>query len=198
MNYRGFGGRRPRTVWRSLVDLVLFLIVVSATALLMKQFGLVDVGSGTVDVVDGDSLRLKGVEIRLQGIDAPEYNQTCFDAVGRSYPCGREARRALIGLVKGAEVTCQSLEADRYARALSTCIAKDLDLGREMVASGWAISYREPRYSSAENEAKQSKRGLWAGKFENPAAYRARHRPVQGSAGAIDLDLEGDGAAGQD
>ena len=36
--------------------------------------------SGIFTAIDGDSLRIKnGQEIRLLEIDAPEYNQTCFD-----------------------------------------------------------------------------------------------------------------------
>ena len=30
-------------------------------------------------VIDGDSLNVNNKEVRLIGIDAPEYNQTCFN-----------------------------------------------------------------------------------------------------------------------
>ena len=42
-------------------------------------------------VIDGDSLTIGDKEIRLIGIDAPEYNQTCFDDNNSEYDCGQEA-----------------------------------------------------------------------------------------------------------
>ena len=44
-----------------------------------------------VKVIDGDSLIFNGKDIRLIGIDAPEYDQTCFDENGYEYDCGQES-----------------------------------------------------------------------------------------------------------
>ena len=46
---------------------------------------------GQAWIVDGDSLRLAGRSIRLDGIDAPEWDQTCLDAGGQTWRCGRAA-----------------------------------------------------------------------------------------------------------
>ena len=54
--------------------------------------------TGTVEVIDGDSLVLAGRQIRLVGIDAPEYDQTC-DRAGQSWACGAEAKAQLAELV---------------------------------------------------------------------------------------------------
>ena len=55
-------------------------------------------GSGEVEVVDGDGLRLGDKRIRLWGIDAPEMDQSC-EADGKSYPCGERSRDALAGII---------------------------------------------------------------------------------------------------
>ncbi len=115
--------RRTRPLWRSLIDLAAFLLVLTATLYLMQRFDMIDMGTGPVEVVDGDSLRLNGTEIRLHGIDAPEYTQQCDDANAQSYPCGKQARLALRELVRGREVHCTSVETDRYGRAISRCKA---------------------------------------------------------------------------
>lgn len=87
------------------------------------------------------------------------------------------------------------LIADLHGRAVAQCKAGDVDLNGEMVRLGWALAY--PCHSfddvSEEAEARAAKRGLWQGRFENPQAWRERHRgqPVRGDAGM-------DGAVGED
>lgn len=173
--------RRARPLWRSLIDLAGFLIVLTATVYIMQRLDMVDLGTSPVEVVDGDSLRRQGQEIRLSGIDAPEYRQTCRDADGLDYACGRRAREVLSAIIKRRDVHCVSAERDRYDRAVSSCTIGDIDVGREMVREGWAIVIRNSPYGGAEREARQARRGLWAGTFERPAEYRARMRAIEGS-----------------
>jgi endonuclease YncB( thermonuclease family) len=180
-NYR----RHPRPLWRSLVDLAAFLIVLTATIYLMQQSGMVDLGSSPVEIVDGDSLRREGQEIRLEGIDAPEYRQSCLDAQGADYACGRAARDALRAIINRRDVHCVSVDTDRFERAISTCKIGNLDVGAEMVRQGWAVVIRNSAYVPAEREARRARRGLWAGTFERPAEYRARMRVIQGSSASV-------------
>jgi endonuclease YncB( thermonuclease family) len=45
--------------------------------------------------VDGDTLRAaNGAEYRLFGVDAPELAQTCTEANGKTWLCGRAAKRS--------------------------------------------------------------------------------------------------------
>jgi endonuclease YncB( thermonuclease family) len=44
-----------------------------------------------------------------------------------------------------------------------------------MVRSGYAVAYTA-LYLEQENEARAARRGLWAGEFERPHAYRKRVR----------------------
>jgi endonuclease YncB( thermonuclease family) len=132
--------------------------------------------SGRAKVVDGDSLEVAGERIRLFGIDAPEAHQQCRDARGVPYACGRAATRALAALA-GARVSCTLVTHDRYERDVATCTANGRDLGDAMVRAGHALDYARHsggRYAEAEREARAAKRGIWAGTFEQPEAWRRR------------------------
>jgi endonuclease YncB( thermonuclease family) len=133
--------------------------------------------AGRARVVDGDSLIIGASRIRLFGIDAPEGRQDCRDAQGRSYRCGESARRALADLIGGREVSCTPVGAS-HDRSVALCTAQDRDLSEEMVRGGHALELRQHshgRYAAAERDARESKRGLWAGDFERPGQWRADH-----------------------
>lgn len=170
--------RPPRPLWRSLLDIA---IVVAAAVLILiaiRIFNQVTVTPGTVDIIDGDSFRRGKDEIRLNGIDAPEYRQTCHDENGRDWTCGREAARALRGLVAGRTVECTGLDADRYGRLVSRCTVGGVELNSEMVRLGWAIAYTRhgTLYVGEEAEARREKRGIWRGTFDLPEHWREIHR----------------------
>jgi len=133
--------------------------------------------SGRAKIVDGDSLEVAGERIRLFGIDAPEGRQQCRDANGQDYACGREAARILTALIGGRPVACTLVAHDQYTRDVATCIASGRDLGEAMVRAGYARDYARHsrgRYAAPEREAREAKRGLWAGEFENPGEWRKR------------------------
>lgn len=181
--------KRPRPFYRSVTDAIIFLAVLTIVLALMKQFNLIDLGTGSVQVVDGDSLRKGDTDIRLHGIDAPEYRQSCMDKHGAEYSCGKQSANALRGLVQGRDVSCSSVETDRYGRAVAVCKVGGLDINGEMVWLGWAIAYsrHSTSYLRAEAEAKEAKRGIWAGAFEKPEDYRARQRLVRGDLGEPEM-----------
>ncbi len=134
---------------------------------------------GRAGVVDGDTFTLGAERVRLWGVDAPEGRQSCNDAQGRPYRCGEVAATRLRALTAGAEVSCQVRDRDQYGRAVSQCRAGALDLGLEMIRSGLAVEYRQfsgGAYTVAQAQAKAARRGLWAGTFEPPSAYRADGR----------------------
>ena len=147
--------------------------------------------TGGFRAIDGDSLRRGGKNYRLKGIDAPELHQTCEDARGASYNCGQDAHRELARLMFGVSVSCDVRDTDRYGRGLVYCRAGETDINELMVKAGWAISYRNFRYLVTEIEARREGRGLWRGTFENPEAWRARHRDklARGGMAATDSDL---------
>ena len=132
----------------------------------------------TATVVDGDSLRLDGRNVRLHGIDAPELDQSCLLANGKSYNCGRDAKAHLRTLIANRGVRCNQIDVDRYGRDIAVCTAGKTELNRAMVKNGWAMAYRRYslNYTGAENQARNAQKGIWRGDFEAPADWRARHR----------------------
>lgn len=129
---------------------------------------------GRAKVIDGDSLRVDDATVRLFGVDAPEYQQTCADARGQPYGCGRAAKRALAALIDGAVIRCEVRDVDRYKRFVAVCFLGRVDLNAALVAGGWALAYRQysSDYVASETLARDRQAGLWAGTFEKPWAWR--------------------------
>ena len=88
------------------------------------------------------------------------------------------ATDALTKLVRGKDVRCDKVGADRYRRVVARCFAGGLDLGSELVRLGWAIDYKHYShgfYAAAEAEARRDRLGLWTGTFEPPSDWRRKH-----------------------
>jgi endonuclease YncB( thermonuclease family) len=130
-----------------------------------------EIVAGTARAIDGDSLVVGGREMRLKGLDAPETRQMC-EIAGRKTPCGREAAAALRRWLARGPVTCTGNEQDRYSRLLVTCRVNGQDIGADLVRNGFAVDYGG--YSGEEREAAAAFRGIWAGRFERPEAWRRR------------------------
>lgn len=161
--------RRPRRGTRLKITLTVVLLV-GIYVVLQPRERL----SGPAKIHDGDTLSIGQQRIRLFGIDAPEYGQTCKDADGADWPCGRDAARHLRDLTAGQTVACKVMDHDRYERVVARCFVGHADLGATLVGQGYAIAFR--RYASDyvrhERQARRARRGLWAGSFEQPEAYR--------------------------
>lgn len=128
--------------------------------------------------IDGDTLRAgDGAEYRIFGIDAPELKQTCSEANGRSWLCGRAAKAKLTTLINRGNVKCEARSTDRFGRIVAVCSAEGIpDLGEELVRDGYAVDLGGADgnpYRGAEAEAQTAKRGIWRGPFERPSDWRA-------------------------
>lgn len=135
---------------------------------------------GTAVAGDGDSFRIGETRYRLSGIDAPEFDQTCTRG-GDVWACGKVANDHLSMLITGRDVRCSRLRTDVYGRVLAKCTVNGTDVNRAMVASGYAVAFRRysTEYVSAEDTARNNRRGLWSGTFEMPSEVRAAsRRPV--------------------
>lgn len=164
--------RKKRSAARRLAEFtgtfVLFFGVAIAAAILDER-SMQDL-SGMPRTADGDTLVFDGRRVRLAGIDAPELHQTCRRS-GADYPCGRQARLFLAGLLEDGETECMGNEEDRYGRLLVRCICANTDVNAAMVRAGWAVAYGG--YDGEEAAAKREEAGIWSGSFVQPDAWRA-------------------------
>jgi endonuclease YncB( thermonuclease family) len=174
---------RTRPLWRTAIDTAILITVVGLAVFSADRAGLIESSTGRYHVTDGDSITYRGQRIRLQGIDAPELQQTCDDVKGHRYACGKDARAALRTIIGADEIRCVVTGNDRYGRKLAYCKRGKTDINKEMVRQGWAIAYARhlSTYLLVEADARNAKRGLWAGTFENPQVYRDRNRYAEGS-----------------
>jgi endonuclease YncB( thermonuclease family) len=159
------------------------LLLAAAVAGLAVPPAAANVLAGPAEVIDGDTIDMTGTRIRLLGIDAPESAQQCRRD-GQAWDCGRDAAAAMQEIVGAGPLECTARGTDRYGRTLATCRNALFDLGHEMVRRGLAVPFGEDapyEYGEARDLARRLGFGLWAGEFEEPAAWRAanpRSAPV--------------------
>lgn len=135
--------------------------------------------SGLARVIDGDTLDVGDVRVRVFGIDAPEKAQTCPRADGSEWACGLWAEAETEMRFGGRHLTCAEQDIDRYGRVVAICLDDDgVDAGRALTEAGAATAYRHysTAYVAAEQTAKASQRGIWAGPVTAPEVYRASSR----------------------
>lgn len=136
--------------------------------------------TGSVHVIDGDTLAMGAERIRIHGINAPESDQRCDN--GR-WACGKEATQAMTRLIAGSPVACHGRERDHYGRLVAVCYNRQgQDLGQSLVQMGMATAYRRysSDYVSAEASARAAQRGVWSGEFQDPESF---NRQGQASSG---------------
>ncbi len=75
-------------------------------------------------------------------------------------------------------MTCEDLGRDRYKRIIARCTVAGEDLGEWMVRQGLALAYRRFSldYVDEEADAQAARRGIWAGQFVKPWAWRRDKR----------------------
>ena len=164
---------------RRIGALTLLVLLIGLWAWSDELFPPESINGTVVRVRDGDTFDLDGATIRIAGIDAPEYHQTCKDADGNEWPCGRTARAQMEAWATAGRVECAMLAQDQYRRRIGRCSTPAVpDLGEAIVRAGLAISPAmrgEAAYAEAEAEAREARRGLWQGEFDVPSEWRAQH-----------------------
>jgi len=143
----------------------------SATAFFARVSRVHDGDTVTVTSDDGAATR-----VRLYGIDAPEYKQ--------SY--GREAKTALVRLVRRKTLDVARVDTDRYGRTVALLRLPDGTLVNEaLVAEGAAWYYGEfckrddpcQHWRVLEEQARAERLGLWAqADPQRPSDWRREHK----------------------
>lgn len=165
-----------------------------ALAVLALSMPIADAGAqeavrGTACVLDGRTLFVGGsreqgqcrggVKIRLADIDVPDVEQRCATPSGAPYSCGISALNALEDLTWRLTLVCEPQgPADRDRALPAICHAAERDLAREMVRRGWAVvdPPDSETYAAEQAAARAAQRGLWAGRFDLPSAWRQERR----------------------
>jgi endonuclease YncB( thermonuclease family) len=153
--------------------------------------------TGIASIIDGDTLEIHGERVRLFGIDAPESRQLCRQG-GKPVRCGQAAANALDALVGRRAVSCAAKDRDRYGRTVAVCRLGNTDLNDWMVRRGHAVAYTHysKAYVPAEAEARDARRGLWAGTFQRPEDWRREQRGGQEPQAAPDANCRVKGNIG--
>jgi endonuclease YncB( thermonuclease family) len=159
------------------------LILMALGAWLLDNWGqpprIIEPRGQNIRVADGDSFAIGGQKMRLVGIDAPEYGQTCKNASGAAWQCGKMARASLELMIRQPDLSCMATAVDQYRRALVTCSTADVpDIASAQVLAGMAISnayFGIRNYGEEEDIAHNAKRGIWIGEFVPPAEWRAAY-----------------------
>ena len=164
------------TIWRNPASALLWLVL-AAVGTSSSSAWASGVQSGVVTrVVDGDTVWVavagggKPIKVRIEGIDAPEICQ----------PGGASSQDALRRRLLGSQVSLSLHFQDDYGRMLATIHQQGEDVGRWMVSSGHAWSYRyrgrARLYAEEEARARAARRGLFGQSDpEDPRSFRKRH-----------------------
>jgi endonuclease YncB( thermonuclease family) len=131
---------------------------------------------GRAVAVSGDALRVARTTVALSGIEAPVDGQTCESEGARSWRCDTAAKIALAHLLRSGAVTCELSGSDDQGRRIGTCREGQTDIAAELVRNGnvFAETGFFSSYGSLENEARETKVGIWRGEAKRPSDYRAQ------------------------
>ena len=152
---------------------------VFATAALLAAAVVKPCCATDVIIKDGDTIGVDGKTCRLDAIDAPELDQVCLNETGAAMSCGREVRERLAQYIGGRAVRCEDNGPDPVFRRRRICVCtvegETVSINKWLVREGLAIKF-EPfargRFQEDEDEARQSRRGLWKGCFVAPQHLR--------------------------
>lgn len=163
------------------VGLSAICVVGGACTIGQAQPGFEESVVGRASVVDGDTIDIQGERIRFNGIDAPESSQLCLDEVGNKYRCGAVSAKALADFLSTSlPVSCTVVDRDRYGRFVGDChLANGKSVQEWMVSSGHALDwarYSGGKYATLQEEAKNGRRGVWKGDFQEPWSWRADNK----------------------
>lgn len=120
-----------------------------------------DVTCKVVAISDGDTFTCltdarQQIKIRMAEIDAPEKDQ----------PYGQKAKNSLSDLAFGKLARLDVQETDRYGRSVARVYVGSTDVNTELVKQGAVWVYRQYNRDKSliplEDQAKATKRGLWA------------------------------------
>ena len=126
-----------------------------------------------ISVTDGDSIRVRmdnrPVMVRLADIDAPEKEQEF----------GMKSRQYLGNLLFGKQVRIMTISRVSNSQIIGRVYLDNMDVSADLVRKGyaWAAGQgrSDPAFLRLETEARNFRRGLWAGVPVPPWQWRGKH-----------------------
>jgi endonuclease YncB( thermonuclease family) len=103
--------RFRRRAAMALVTAIVVAMAAASTGTAGAEPAIGDIFTGPARIIDGDTLEIGGQSIRLFGIDTPERGEAGFAV----------ATGELRAMTANADVTCRTVDVDRYARAVGLC-----------------------------------------------------------------------------
>lgn len=110
-----------------------------------------------------------GRKVTIAGIEALPDAEMCPIAGGGGWPCGRAARTAFRGLLRGRAVACDFPEGDVPDAVTAPCRLGRLDIGAWLVENGWARPAGE-NYAAEAESARKAGRGIYGTGPGRPSA----------------------------
>ena len=156
------GLRGASIIIKAATDTALLLAVVVTLCVAEASAG--EELKGVASVKSGNELVIEQRTIRLFGIKAPGVDEIC-QIEDAKMKCGIVAWAELINLADGWHLSCDIELKGKDSTSFATCYNGERDINEGMVRSGWAKAVRQQtdRYVVDEEDARASKRGLWAG-----------------------------------
>jgi endonuclease YncB( thermonuclease family) len=113
-------------------------------------------------VVAAGTIKARGADIHLAGIAAPEFDAQCGEGA-KAWPCGRMARAALRGFIRGRAIECEIPAGADKIPDPAECLVGGDSISKWLVSRGWAKRGGDT-YESMEKAAREAKLGLWSDK----------------------------------
>lgn len=135
------------------------------------SFYSVSTSADEVKLLVDNTLKYQGDKIVLADISVPRATTKC-QSDGKSWPCGAKATLRLNELIKSSSFRCTIIQKND-AVSLARCSVGEVDLGRQLVEEGWALTVgTETEYLQSEQEAKRNQSGIWRDEFSPPDTWR--------------------------
>ena len=131
--------------------------------------------TGTVSIVDGDTISVGRERIRLLDIDTPEtFRSRCENEL----VLGLKAKERLRQLLDSGPVSIERDGRDRYRRTLAQVRVGDIDVGATLLAEGFALPYQQGgSQACAPADLVRSERGALRASMRTLSGRRGgRHR----------------------
>jgi endonuclease YncB( thermonuclease family) len=106
---------------------------------------------------------VQGYQIAISGIEPVEPTESCGEG-SDAWPCGTAARTQFRHLLRGRALTCTVPDTAPAEAVETDCSVGGEDVGRWLVAQGWARSVDDSEMTEIGEQARSAGRGIYGSK----------------------------------